>query len=43
MTSPIAARTMRFTEMFGNHCDSCHATCGECHVSQPNLVGGGIN
>lgn len=30
------------TEMFGNHCDSCHATCGECHVSQPNLVGGGF-
>jgi hypothetical protein len=29
-------------EMFGNHCSSCHATCGECHVSQPNLVGGGF-
>lgn len=29
-------------EMFGNHCESCHATCGECHVSQPNLVGGGF-
>ncbi len=28
--------------MFGNHCSSCHATCGECHVSQPNLVGGGL-
>lgn len=30
------------SEMFGNHCDSCHATCGECHVSQPALVGGGL-
>lgn len=30
------------TQMFGNHCSSCHATCGECHVSQPNLVGGGL-
>lgn len=30
------------TEMFGNHCNTCHATCGECHVSQPNLVGGGL-
>ena len=29
-------------EAFENHCDSCHATCGECHVSQPNLVGGGL-
>lgn len=29
-------------EMFDNHCDSCHATCGECHVSQPDLVGGGF-
>ncbi|WP_420643331.1 hypothetical protein [Candidatus Leptofilum sp.] len=28
--------------MFNNHCSSCHATCGECHVSQPNLVGGGL-
>jgi hypothetical protein len=30
------------TEMFDNHCDSCHATCGDCHVSQPALVGGGF-
>ncbi len=29
-------------EMFGNHCASCHATCGECHVSQPVPVGGGL-
>lgn len=29
-------------EMFGNHCSSCHATCGECHVSQPAGVGGGL-
>ncbi len=30
------------TEMFSNHCSECHASCGECHVSQPNLVGGGL-
>jgi thiosulfate/3-mercaptopyruvate sulfurtransferase len=30
------------TEMFGNHCSSCHTTCGDCHVSQPNSVGGGL-
>ena len=29
-------------EMFGNHCATCHTTCGECHVSQPKNVGGGF-
>ncbi len=29
-------------EMFGNHCSSCHTTCGDCHVSQPSSVGGGF-
>lgn len=29
-------------EMFGNHCNSCHTSCGDCHVSQPNPVGGGF-
>jgi len=29
-------------EMFGNHCANCHTTCGECHVSQPENVGGGL-
>jgi thiosulfate/3-mercaptopyruvate sulfurtransferase len=29
-------------EMFGNHCSTCHTTCGECHVSQPDNVGGGL-
>ena len=28
--------------MFGNHCDSCHASCGDCHISQPASVGGGL-
>ena len=28
--------------MFGNHCASCHTTCGDCHISQPNSVGGGL-
>jgi thiosulfate/3-mercaptopyruvate sulfurtransferase len=26
----------------GNHCSSCHTTCGQCHVSQPTSVGGGL-
>lgn len=25
-----------------NHCNSCHTTCGDCHVSQPTSVGGGL-
>ncbi|NDJ79213.1 MAG: hypothetical protein GYB65_23430 [Chloroflexi bacterium] len=29
-------------EMQTFHCNSCHATCGECHVSRPNSVGGGL-
>jgi thiosulfate/3-mercaptopyruvate sulfurtransferase len=29
-------------EMFGNHCSTCHTTCGECHVNQPDNVGGGL-
>jgi thiosulfate/3-mercaptopyruvate sulfurtransferase len=24
------------------HCNNCHATCGQCHVSQPTSVGGGL-
>ncbi|SDK20589.1 hypothetical protein SAMN04488540_12157 [Ferrimonas sediminum] len=23
-------------------CNSCHATCGQCHVSQPDFAGGGL-
>lgn len=29
-------------EMFNNHCANCHAGCGDCHVSQPGSVGGGL-
>jgi len=29
-------------EMFGNHCATCHTTCGDCHISQPASVGGGL-
>jgi thiosulfate/3-mercaptopyruvate sulfurtransferase len=29
-------------EMQSYHCDSCHATCGQCHLSQPTSVGGGL-
>ncbi len=29
-------------EMQANHCNQCHASCGDCHVSQPTNVGGGL-
>jgi len=29
-------------DMFGNHCASCHASCGQCHVSRPTSAGGGL-
>lgn len=32
----------QLSEMFGNHCNSCHTSCGDCHVSQPASVGGGF-
>lgn len=29
-------------EGFNNHCASCHTSCGDCHISQPDSVGGGL-
>jgi thiosulfate/3-mercaptopyruvate sulfurtransferase len=29
-------------EMMGNHCDNCHTSCGQCHVSRPTNLGGGL-
>ncbi len=29
-------------EMFDNQCQSCHTTCGDCHITQPDSVGGGL-
>ncbi|MBT3362726.1 MAG: hypothetical protein HN929_03305 [Chloroflexi bacterium] len=27
---------------FDNHCDSCHTSCGQCHISRPTTLGGGL-
>jgi len=27
---------------FENHCQQCHTSCGQCHVSRPDEVGGGF-
>jgi hypothetical protein len=29
-------------EMFNNNCAGCHTTCGDCHISRPDSVGGGL-
>lgn len=29
-------------EMFSDTCAACHTTCGDCHVSRPSSVGGGL-
>jgi hypothetical protein len=33
---------MIMEEAFGNHCGSCHTSCGQCHVSRPTNLGGGL-
>ena len=30
-------------EMMANHCDNCHTSCGQCHVSRPANAGGGLS
>lgn len=39
-SSPEYFETLEHMEE--KHCDSCHADCGDCHVSQPSSVGGGL-
>lgn len=29
-------------EEYNNECNECHATCGSCHISRPDAVGGGF-
>ncbi|MGD2178821.1 MAG: hypothetical protein PVG71_13485 [Anaerolineae bacterium] len=29
-------------EAFGNHCNDCHTTCGQCHISRPTALDGGL-
>ena len=32
----------QLAEAFNGQCETCHTTCGECHVSQPTVTGGGF-
>jgi hypothetical protein len=29
-------------QVLDNNCSSCHTTCADCHISQPELAGGGL-
>jgi thiosulfate/3-mercaptopyruvate sulfurtransferase len=40
--SGLAQDHPAYQQMFNNHCARCHTTCGDCHVSQPDSVGGGL-
>jgi hypothetical protein len=31
-----------FDGMFQSRCATCHSSCGQCHVSRPSSVGGGL-
>jgi len=31
-----------FEDYFDSKCNGCHTTCGQCHISRPNSVGGGF-
>ncbi len=36
-------KTAQIETMMDNHCEPCHtATCGQCHVSRPARLGGGL-
>lgn len=37
-----AENMAQINEMRENHCDKCHTTCGQCHVSRPTNLGGGL-
>ncbi len=39
-STPDNHETLEYMESY--HCDSCHAACGDCHISQPDSVGGGL-
>lgn len=32
----------QYQAMFGNLCSKCHTSCGQCHISRPVSVGGGL-
>ncbi len=41
-TTPVKAAHAKVDAAMEIHCSSCHSSCGQCHVSRPNAVGGGL-
>ena len=39
-SSPEHYEALEYMQSY--HCDNCHANCGDCHIAQPNSVGGGL-
>lgn len=40
--SGAAQLTTGMDKMLNDRCYECHTTCGQCHVSQPDIVNGGL-
>ncbi len=40
--SGMSAEGSPWMTAFQNHCQGCHVTCGQCHISRPNSVKGGL-
>jgi nitrate/TMAO reductase-like tetraheme cytochrome c subunit len=40
--SGAGALTSDMNKMLGDRCYECHTTCGQCHISQPDVVNGGL-
>ena len=38
----VAELTPGLEAMFEQNCNTCHATCGQCHISRPNTVAKGF-
>ena len=32
----------KIEDIVNNNCTACHTSCADCHISQPNVVGGGL-
>ena len=40
--NPNAVIRSKVERAMNNHCYGCHSSCGQCHISRPNVVGGGL-
>jgi thiosulfate/3-mercaptopyruvate sulfurtransferase len=40
--SPDKSKKTKVDHARKTHCSKCHSSCGQCHVSRPNYIGGGL-